>query len=86
MVVENITMTPRLRKTGKFAIEMLHTGTNPRGGNLGQGDVAKIYFEAPMPVGEYETVRISLVPKIGTPSLIEFDVPYSNSEVIYLWP
>jgi flagellin FlaB len=73
--------------TGFFVVEYLQRGSNPVVGNLQRGDIARIYFASPRGIDEDENVRVSLIPKIGTPTLTEFITPEVISEQrVYLYP
>jgi archaeal flagellin FlaB len=73
--------------TGAFSVEYLQTGPNFVQGNLQRGDVIKIYFESPREIGEDESIRLNFIPKIGTPTLTEFNTPEVISEErVYLYP
>ncbi len=72
---------------GTFVVTYLINGTNHIPGNLQRGDVIRIEFEAPRSIGEDEAVRINFVPKIGTASLVMFNMPdVISTERVYLYP
>jgi archaeal flagellin FlaB len=73
--------------SGNFTIEYLQSGSNSRVGNLQRGDVIKVYFAAPEDVLEGVNLRINFIPKIGTPTLIDFVTPEVISTYrTYLYP
>ena len=59
----------------KFGVEYLIQGGSFSSGYLQRGDVAKICFNSSRAVGEDESVAISLIPKTGSPTLIETALP-----------
>ncbi|MBN2567603.1 hypothetical protein JXB02_05995 [Candidatus Woesearchaeota archaeon] len=72
---------------GFFAVQYLQQGSNFVAGNLQRGDVVRVYYEAPRPVGEDEEIRVNFIPKIGTPTLTQFVTPDVISvERVYLYP
>jgi flagellin FlaB len=72
---------------GKYSAEYLQKGSNWVEGNLQRGDVIKIYLAAPREVTEDEILRLNIIPKIGTPTLIKFTTPnVINTERVYLYP
>jgi archaellin len=50
-------------------------GADYTSGYLSSGDVAVLKFVASSAIGESKYVRLSLVPKIGTPATIETQTP-----------
>ncbi|RMF05533.1 hypothetical protein D6764_04490 [Candidatus Woesearchaeota archaeon] len=83
----NITITPENKGQGYFVVEYLQKGSNWVNGNLQRGDVIKMYFEAPRPVGEDEEIRMNFIPKIGTSTLTQFVTPeVISTERVYLYP
>ncbi|MBN2567604.1 hypothetical protein JXB02_06000 [Candidatus Woesearchaeota archaeon] len=82
----NVTPVENFGK-GYFSVEYLQQGQNFVVGNLQRGDVIKLYYEAPEPIGESEEVRLNFLPKIGTPTLTQFVTPDVMSvERVYLYP
>lgn len=72
---------------GNFTVQYLQRGPNSIDGNLQRGDVIRIYFEGPRSVYEGEDMRISFIPRIGTPTLVEFVTPEVISrERVFLYP
>jgi flagellin FlaB len=64
----------------KFAVQYAITGSNNVSGYLTKGDVAKVCFIAPRAIVEAESVRLSLIPKVGTPVIIETMTPDTLSK------
>lgn len=82
-----ITVTPVQIGEGFFTVDYLQRGTNPVDGNLQTGDIIKIHYEAPRALDEDETVRINIIPKIGTPTLTQFITPeVISTQRVYLYP
>ena len=50
-------------------------GNNYRSGYLNKGDVAKVCFVSPRGIIESETVKITLLPMVGSPLVIETTTP-----------
>jgi archaeal flagellin FlaB len=70
-----------------FTVQYLQIGPNHREGNLQRGDVVRIYLQSPEAVGEGSGVRMNFIPKIGTPTLVEFVTPeVISTERVYLYP
>jgi archaeal flagellin FlaB len=58
-----------------YGIVYAITGPDNREGYLTRGDVARLCFESPREVGESELIRLSIIPKVGTPVLIQTTTP-----------
>lgn len=72
---------------GTFALEYLINGSNHIDGNLQRGDVARLYWAPEFVIGEGEHIRINLIPKIGTATLVEFNTPdVVSTERVFLYP
>ncbi|USN46027.1 MAG: hypothetical protein H6502_02725 [Candidatus Woesearchaeota archaeon] len=73
--------------SGYYTAEYMQRGVNPVDGNLQQGDVIKIHFQAPKQVTEDEEMRLGFVPRIGTKTLVTFILPeVITEERVYLYP
>ena len=73
--------------TGNYTVEYLINGSNHIDGDLVRGDVIRAYWAAASPVGEDEHLRINFIPKIGAPTLVEFNTPdVMSTERVYLYP
>jgi len=82
-----IYLTPYEYGKGYFSAIYETEGTNHVAGNLQRGDVVRLCFEAPGPIGEDTRVRLNFIPKIGTPTLTEFVTPdVISTERVYLYP
>lgn len=57
--------------TTNFGVEYSIEGANNRNGFISTGDVARLSFESPRGIEESENVRISFIPKVGTPRTVE---------------
>ena len=57
--------------TTNYGVVYSIEGTNYKSGYLTKGDVAKLCFEAPRAISEGESVELIMVPKIGTPRVVE---------------
>ena len=60
---------------GEFHIEVLIEGDNHNREYLQRGDVIKLCFKSGRAVEEDETVRFSLIPRVGSPTVIETAMP-----------
>jgi flagellin-like protein len=61
--------------TDKYFIEYLIEGENQAAGYLQRGDVVKLCFRAERAVLEDESITITLVPKVGSPTVIQTALP-----------
>ena len=59
----------------QFTVDYSINGSEHRDGFLSTGDVAKLTFISPRGVGESEDIRISFVPKVGTPYTVDTKSP-----------
>ncbi len=59
----------------EFGIEYLISGANQADDYLQRGDVVKLCFKSSRLVGEDESISITLIPKIGSPTTIETALP-----------
>ena len=60
---------------GNYTVLYLIRGDNYAQGYIQRGDVVEFCFESPREVQEDEAISIHLVPKIGTPTVIEAVTP-----------
>ncbi len=67
--------TSTMTAGGDYGIEYSINGSNHKEGYLVKGDVAKLCYKAPRSVNESETIKISLIPKVGTSNVIDSDLP-----------
>ncbi len=58
-----------------YGIDYLIQGSNFAPGYLQRGDVVKLCFNSSRLVGEDESISITLIPKIGSPTTIETALP-----------
>ena len=75
--------------TGEFGVLYLIEASpnSATSGNLQQGDVVRMDFQSPTAIGEGESVRINLIPKIGSATLVLFNTPdVISTERVYLYP
>ncbi len=70
-----ITVVPENEGKGYFAVEYLQRGPNPVNGTLQTGDVIKLYIQPPRDIGENEKIRLTFIPKSGTPTYKEVITP-----------
>ncbi len=59
--------------TGHYAVRYLIGGDNP--GYISRGDVVQVCYKSSRAIGESEAVRITFMPKIGTPMVLETSMP-----------
>ncbi len=71
----------------EFAIEYLVQSNTWKQDYLHRGDIMKICFRAPRLVTADENVAIRIVPKVGTPTIIETATPeVINQQRVYVFP
>jgi archaeal flagellin FlaB len=74
-------------QNGTFGVTYLQQGTNYQSGVLVRGDVIRLELQAPRSIGAGEDVRLSFIPKTGTPTLTVFTVPdVISTQRVYLYP
>jgi archaellin len=74
-------------QTGQFGATYLQTGTNNQPGVLVRGDVVRLDLQAPRSIVSGEDIRVNLIPKIGSPTMVIFTVPDVISTTrVYLYP
>lgn len=62
-------------------------GPQSRDGFLTRGDIARMNLEGVRNVTSDELVRFTLIPKVGTPTAVEFRTPeFIGTETVYLFP
>ncbi|MFP4111579.1 MAG: archaellin/type IV pilin N-terminal domain-containing protein [Candidatus Woesearchaeota archaeon] len=72
---------------GTYTVKYLVEGPNHEDGYLVRGDIAMLCFRSSVDVEEDKSIRISFVPKRGTPMTVETATPnIMNSERIYIFP
>ena len=72
---------------GNFSVNYLLTGPHHRQGYLHRGDVIVVCFEAPRYIMPDEDIRLTLVPKIGNPLVIETSIPDAGlTKRVYVFP
>jgi len=72
---------------GYFSKEYLQIGTNNVDGNLQRGDVIKVCHAAGRSIVEDDEIRLTFIPKIGSPTLTQFVTPDVMSlERMYVYP
>ena len=70
-----------------FGVSYLQQGTNGQAGVIVRGDVINVQMESERALVEGETVRISFIPQIGTPTVVLFSLPdVISTERVYLYP
>jgi archaeal flagellin FlaB len=71
----------------EFGVTYLQQGTNSQTGVIVRGDVINVLFQAERALLEAEDVRISFIPQIGTPTVVQFGLPdVISTERVYLYP
>jgi archaellin len=72
---------------GNYTIEYLQTATNHLDSIFKRGDVVKVHFASSRKIFKSEELRISIIPKTGTQTLVEFRTPaVINFEKTYMYP
>jgi len=73
--------------TGNFSVEYLVEGSDYTPNYLHRGDIIKLCFEAPRNVIADEDISIRIIPKVGTPTVIETATPeVINQKRSYIFP
>ena len=70
----------------QYGIDYAIVGPENQPGYLTRGDVVRVCFETPRSVGESENIRLSLIPRVGTPVLIATTTPdliLRTREILY---
>lgn len=74
-------------ENGTYTVEYLQKGSNYVANKVQRGDVIKLYLLSPRDISEDETVRINVVPKSGSPTLVQFATPdVVATQRVYLYP
>jgi len=82
-----VVITPSNVGSGYFAVEYEQQSDSYIEGTLQRGDMVKLCYEAVEAVNEDESVRINLIPKIGSSTTTEFNTPdVISTERVYLYP
>jgi len=74
---KNVTLTiiPLNEGRGYFSVKYLQRAKSYFPGRFQNGDVVRLYFESQRIIQNNEKVRITFIPKIGTPNFVEFYTP-----------
>ncbi len=64
-----------MNATEGYGVEYNIEGPNNREGYLTTGDVSTVCFGAPRTVEEGEDIRVSLIPRVGTPRTVDTNLP-----------
>jgi archaeal flagellin FlaB len=74
-------------QNGTFGVTYLQQGTNYQAGVLVRGDVIRLDFQAPHAITSGQDLRLSFIPKTGTPTLTTFAIPdVISTQRVYLYP
>ena len=70
-----------------YGVTYVKSGPDQETGYLSRGDVVKFMFNTTNSVAENKHVRIKIIPRVGTASLVEFTTPdVMTDKRINLWP
>ena len=73
--------------SGRFAATYLKNGTNHIDGYIVVGDVVQLCYSFRRPVGEDESIRVSIVPKIGSVMTVTMNTPPAIvTKRVFLYP
>ena len=73
--------------TGQYGVEWVKQGPDYEAGYISRGDVIKLKFNVSSAVGENQNVRLKIIPRVGSPTVVEFTTPDVMTENrITLWP
>ncbi len=79
--------TDSANENGTYSVEYLQKSANYVVNKVQRGDIIKVRFSAPRSVSEDETIRINIIPKSGSPTLVQFPTPDVIAvERVYLYP
>ena len=73
--------------TTQYGVTYVKQGPDYEGGYLSRGDIINVQWNSSKNVAENNKVRIKVVPRVGTPMVIEFSTPdVMTDQRISLWP
>jgi archaeal flagellin FlaB len=73
--------------TAAYGVEYVKHGENFQDGYLSRGDVVKIYANLTSSIGENQKVRMRVIPRSGSPTIVEFTTPdVMTDQRVTLWP
>jgi archaeal flagellin FlaB len=73
--------------TNGYDVYYVQRGAGSEPGYLNRGDIVKILLHVSPEVGEGQTIRIKIIPKVGSFSQVEFNTPNSMTQrSMSLWP
>ncbi|MBN1275276.1 hypothetical protein JXA12_03210 [Candidatus Woesearchaeota archaeon] len=81
------TIVPGQLNKGYYAISYVQRSPDYQEGVISDGDVVRLYYEAPRSIGEDEEINIMLVPRNGVPTHHQFFMPnIIKSENVHVYP
>ncbi|MFH1056163.1 MAG: archaellin/type IV pilin N-terminal domain-containing protein [Candidatus Altiarchaeota archaeon] len=73
--------------TGRYAVEYVREGSDYEEGYMSRGDILKIKFNTSSPIAEHKKVRLKMIPRIGSSTLVEFTTPeVMTDHRVSMWP
>lgn len=73
--------------TSSYIVEYIKSGSEQENGYLSRGDVLKVYWQTSTSLAENNKVRIKIIPRVGSTTIVEFTTPDVMTEArISLWP
>ena len=73
--------------TGTYGVVYVKSGPDYEDGYLSRGDVVRVQFNVSSAVQENQKVRLKIIPRTGTTTIIEFTTPdVMTDNRISLWP
>jgi archaeal flagellin FlaB len=73
--------------TGTYGADYVKMGPDYEAGYLARGDVLKLKFNMSAALGENKKVRIRLIPRVGSATVVDFTTPdVMTDNRISLWP
>lgn len=75
VVVSNMTVPTNVTHKGDFVVDYLLKGNNNVLGYIVKGDVVRMNFNLEAPIGEDSDLKITLIPKVGTPANVIATTP-----------
>lgn len=68
-------LVPAVLYNGYYVAYYVQTTPETEPGIIRTGDVVRLYYETPRPIGEDERIRLSLIPRSGSTTVADFYMP-----------
>ena len=70
-----VKLTPETLYDGYYSIYYVQKSPDYQDGTIRTGDVVRMHYETPRPIGEDERIHLTIIPKTGTPTQAIFSMP-----------